>query len=137
MELNQTLRSLHASYCELSLEQPPYVTCERRWWEFNNIGFGLDDLKLTIAFVQGVNRKREKPYHIPLRFDAFIGNLERFGDLLGSARADKRARDFRAKHSYPPAKAEVLRATGRPDAPEVSEGCMSAKEALQRMRETL
>lgn len=137
MELNQTLRSLHACYCELSLEQPPYVTCERRWWEFNNIGFDLDDLKLTIAFVQNVNRKRERQYWIPIRFDSFIGNLERFGDLLGSARADKRARDFKARHSYPPAKAEVLRATGRPDAPVVPEGCMSAKEALQRLREGL
>jgi hypothetical protein len=137
MELNQTLRSLHACYCELSLRQPPFLTCERRWLEFHNAGFGIDDLKLVIAFVQKVNSKRERQYHIPLRFDSLIGDLERMGDLLGESRADKRARDFKARHSYPPAKAEVLRATGRPDAPVVPEGCMSAKEALQRIREGL
>jgi len=136
-ELDTTLRSLHACYCELSLRQPPFLTCERRWLEFHNAGFGIDDLKLVIAFVQKVNSKRERQYHIPLRFDSLIGDLERMGDLLGESRADKRARDFRAKHSFSAGKVEVLRATGRPDAPVVPEGCMSAADALKRLRESV
>jgi hypothetical protein len=136
-ELNQTLRSLHAMFCTMTQHQPPYALCERRWLEFHNAGLAEDDLKLTIEFVLRTNKKRERQYWIPLRFGSFVGDLERFSDLLGESRADKRARDFKARHCYPAAKAEVLRATHRPDAPVVPEGCMSAKEALQRLRAEL
>ena len=137
MELNQTLRSLHVAFCEATGQSPPYATCERRLLEFHNTGFAVDELRLVIAYVRQANRKFSGGIGYSLNFGSLVGNLEKFGDLLGLARADKRAKDFKAKHSYPPAKAEVLRATGRPDAPVVPEGCMSAKEALQRMREGL
>lgn len=129
-ELDTTLRQLHASYCELSLRQPPYATCERRWLEWHNAGFGIDDLRLTIAFVQKTNWKRERQYHIPLRFDSFIGDLERFGDLLGEARAERRKRECRAKQSYCEDKASILRATGRLDTKPLPE-TQQAKEVME------
>jgi len=132
----ESLRTLHNVYSSLTGQQPPFAFCERRWFEWQK-HFAMDDLKLAIDHALRINKKRQPQYQIPFRFNSFIGDLERFSDLIGDARADKRARDFKAKHSYPAAKAEVLRATGRPDAPVVPEGCMSAKEALQRMRETL
>jgi len=136
-EIEPTLRSLHALFCTMTQHQPPYALCERRWLEFHNAGLAEDDLKLTIEHVLRINKGRERRYHLAMRFGSFVGDLERFSDLLGEARADKRARDFKAKHSFSSGKAEVLRATGRPDAPVVPEGCMSAKEALQRLREGL
>lgn len=136
-EPETTLRSLHACYCELSLQQPPYSTCERRWFEWQKAGFDIDDLRLVIEHVRRENKKRDFGFQLSLRFDKIIGDIERFGDCLGSARAEKRARDFKAKHSYPPAKAEVLRATGRSDQPPIPEGCMPLGEVLRQMRETL
>lgn len=136
-DADKTLRELHAAYTSLSGQQPPFLTCQRRWYEWHKAGFAIDELRLVIEHVMRLNRKREAPYKVPLRFGSFIGDLERFGDLLGDARAAKRQSDYRAKHSYPPAKAEALRATGRPDAPEIPDGCIPAKEALARLRESL
>lgn len=136
-ELDQTLRGLHACYCELSQNQPPYALCERRWLEFHNAGLAIDDLRLTLEFVLRTNKKRERQYWIPLRFGSFVGDLERFSDLLGESRADKRARDFKTKHSFSEGKASVLRATGRPDAPAVPENTLSAAEALAKLKASL
>lgn len=136
-ELDKQLRHLHRLYVELSHHSCPYALCERLWYEFNKAGLGDDDLRITIAHVQRLNAKREKPFHVPLRFDSFIGNLERFGSLLGEARAEQRARDFKAKHSYSEGKASVLRSSGRADAPEVPPNCISAKEALERLKREL
>ncbi len=119
-ELNQTLRSLHACYCTESGETPPYQGCERRLLEFHKQGYALDELALTIRYVKMTNRSFGNGVGFSLRFGKLFqqaedGIFEHFSDLLGSARAWKRKMDFKAKHSYPPAKAEVLRATGRPD----------------------
>lgn len=136
-EPDQQLRSLHRVYCELSGHQPPYSTCERRLLEFHNAGFAEDDLRLIIEHVKRVNSKREPAYRLSLRFTHIIGDLERAGDLVGEARAERRARDFKAKHSYTPAKASVLRASGRPDAPAVPDATMTAAEALARLKQSL
>jgi len=128
--LNQILRSLHVAFCEATGQQPPYATCERRLLEFHNTGFAVDELRLVIAYVRQANRKFSGGIGYSLNFGSLVGNLEKFGDLLGLARAEKRAKDFRAKHSYPPAKAEVLRATGRPDAPPLPEPTV-AKEVVR------
>lgn len=120
-EPDQQLRSLHNIYILMTGQQPPYSTCERRWWEWSKAGFAEDDLRLVIEHVKRENKKREFGFQLSLRFDKIIGDIERFGDCLGSARAEQRARDFKAKHSYPVAKQEVLRATGRSDAPPLPE----------------
>lgn len=136
-ELDQALRHLHRLYVELSHHSCPYALCERLWYEFNKAGLGDDDLRITIAHVQRINSRREKCFHVPLRFDSFIGNLERFAGLLGEARAELRARDFKAKHSYSEGKASVLRATGRSDTPPVPDGAMTARDALKRIQSEL
>ncbi len=136
-ELDTTLRSLHACYCEWSGHSTPYVTCERRWWEFEKAGFDKEDLRLVIEHVKRINSKRDAGFRLSLRFDKVVGDLERMGDLLGEARADKRARDFRAKHAFVQDKASVLRATGRADSQEIPEACLSAKEALAKLKASL
>lgn len=128
--LQRSLRALHAVFCELSGQQPPYSTCERRLLEFHNAGFAEDDLRLVIEHVKRENKKRDFGFQLSMRFDKLIGDIERFGDLLGSSRADKRARDFKARNSYPAAKAEVLRATGRPDSKPLPEP-QQAKEVME------
>jgi hypothetical protein len=135
--IEQTLREIHRVFCEVTGQQPPFATCQRRLFEFHNTGFSTDELRLVLAYARQANRNFSGGIGYSLSFGSLVGNLEKFGDLLGLARAEKRAKDYKARHSYPPAKAEVLRATGRPDAPVVPEGCMSAKEALKQMREGL
>lgn len=136
MGLESEIQSLHTTYVTMTGHQTPFPLCERRWFEWQKY-FASDDLKLVIEYVTRLNRKREPQYRIPLRFGSIIGDLERFSDLLGESRADRRARDFKTKHSYPVAKASVLRATGRPDAPAVPENCISAAEAIRRLRESV
>lgn len=131
------LRTLHRVFCECSGHAPPFLTCERRLLEFSNAGFAEDDLRLMLEHIKRVNKKREFAYQLSMRFDKTVGDLERAGDLIGEARADKRARDFKARNSYSPEKASVLRATGRPDAPAVPDGCMTAAEAIKRLRESV
>lgn len=146
-ELDTTLRHLHRIYVELSHHSCPYSTCERRWLEWHNAGFVEDDLRLIIGHVQRVNRKREFGFQLSLRFGNLIGDLERAGDLLGEARAEQRKREHRLKYSEPPNKAEILRATGRPDtkplpdpqqAKQVMEGLLKKgfQEALKEAAET-
>lgn len=131
------LRTLHRLYCELTDYMPPFLTCQRRLLEFVNAGFAEDDLRLIIEHIKHLNRKRELAYRLSLRFNHVVGDLERAGDILGEARAHKRARDFKAKHSYSEQKASVLRASGRPDAPAVPERTMTAGEVLKGIREAL
>lgn len=135
--MHENLRTLHRIYCDITGQSPPYLTCERRLAEFLNAGFAEDDMRLIVEYVKRENRKRDFGFQLSLRFDKIVGDLERAGDLLGSARADKRARDHKAKHSYSQDKASVLRATGRPDAPEAPDQCVSASEALRRLKESL
>ena len=136
-EHDTTLRSLHACYCEWSGHSTPYVTCERRWWEFEKAGFDKEDLRLVIEHVKRLNSKRDAGFRLSLRFDKVVGDLERMGDLLGEARADKRARDYKAKHAFVPDKASVLRATGRPDEKQAPENTLSAAEALARLKASI
>lgn len=135
-EPEATLQTLHRIYCEITGHQPPFSLCERRWFEWQK-HFAEDDLQLTLEYVMRLNKKRERQYHVPTRFGSIIGDLERFSDLCGEARADKRARDFKAKHSYPEAKASVLRSSGRSDTPTVPENVLTAKEALERLKASL
>jgi hypothetical protein len=133
-ELDTTLRSLHRHYVELTQHSCPFALCERRWLEFHNAGLALDDLQLTIEHVLRVNKKRERQYWIALRFDRLIGDLEFFAAVLGEARADKRARDFKAKLAYVPDKASVLRATGRPDSIAPAENVRKVSDVFEAIR---
>lgn len=137
LELDGTLRHLHRLYVELSHHSCPYATCERRWLEWHNAGFSEDDLRLIIEHVKRVNRKREAGFQLSMRFGNLVGDLERAGDLLGEARAYKRASDFKARNSFVPDKASVLRSSGRPDAPAVPDAVITAAEAIRRLRESV
>lgn len=126
-EPEATLRALHVAYCRETGDAPPYESCERRLLAFHNAGFAVDELVLVVHYIRHVNRQFSTGIRgFSLRFGKLFeqaedGTFEHFGDMLGSARGWQRKQDFQKKNSYPAAKAEVLRATGRPDAPAIPE----------------
>lgn len=135
------LRTLHRVYCETTGQQPPYICCQRILWDFSKQGFGEDDIRDVATHVKRANLKFSGG-GFSLRFEKLFetdqdGIFVHFGSLLGEARGAKRAADHKAKHSYPPAKASVLRATGRPDAPAAPDGCIPIHQALKQIRESL
>lgn len=136
-EPEATLRTLHRVYCGLSGHAPPYATCERRLLEFHNAGFTEEDIKDVVEYVKRANRKFGYSGGWSLVFGSLIGNLEKFGDLVGASRADKRDRDHKAKHSFAPDKASVLRASGRPDSATPPERTMKIGDVLKGIRESL
>lgn len=142
LPIEQTLRSMHRSYCESSGQLPPFLSCQRLLLEAHNQGFAEDDIRLVVAHLKRENAKFGNGVGYSMRFNKLFeqgpdGAFEHLGSLLGSARADKRAADHKAKHSYPAAKAEVLRATHRPDAPVVPERTMKIGDVLKGIRESL
>lgn len=140
-EPEATLRTLHRVYCEATGYSPTYLGCERRLLAFHNQGFGEDDIRLVVWFCRRENAKMHGAKwgtgFGQLFLEGENGVFERFSDLLGMARGAQRAAAHKAKHSYPPGKAEVLRATGRPDAPAAPDGCIPLREALKQIRESL
>jgi hypothetical protein len=120
------LKSLHSTYCAMTGHEPPYNLSERRWFEFNKAGLTEADLKLVLDHILYSNRKRD--YKYSLRFDKIIGDLERFSDLLGEARASQRGR----KTVQETAKEEVVKEFRRADNPIDTGTFQSAREVLKR-----
>lgn len=122
------IRKLHDTYCRETGQQPPYNTCERRWFDYQKLGFTVEDLKLVIAHVKRLNKLRDADYQLSLRFDRIIGDCERFGDLLGDARAYERQRLARVVTN----KQQVMndfRGTETP--PSTTPQALSARDALR------
>jgi len=87
--MHQTLKALHNAYCSATGQQPPYATCERRWFEFVQADLNQTDLLLVISWIKVQNKKND--YQYSLRIDKLL-DLEHFGSLLGEARAWQRKR---------------------------------------------
>ena len=132
---------MHRAFCESTGDSPPYIGCERRLRDFEKQGFAEDDIRLVVWFVKRENAKMHGAkwgIGFGQLFQQSEGGIfERFCDLLGMARGARRANDFKAKHSYSAEKASVLRATGRSDTPPIPEGCITAHEAIRRLRESV
>lgn len=109
---------LHQAYCEaMGIELPINSAFARYWHEADKEGLDPDGLKLAIKARIKRNFSMEPRYQIPLSIRKLVGDEERIADVINEAaviRAEQR------KKQFVPAKAEVLRVTGRPDEPEQS-----------------
>jgi len=105
---------------------------ERQWHDALQCGMTTDDVKLVVkARMKRIAEKVRQPESLLLR--NFCGSEAAICDVIQEAaaiRAKMRVKVFSA------GKAEVLRATGRPDQPEQGR-TMSMKEVIQGMKEAV
>lgn len=109
METHQRLKILHAHYCRLT-------GLELRWsYEVESCWFGwfkemntVEDLELTIKYLNRLYQKRPDILASCLRLRRLIGDTLFFSQMLAEAKKIIRVRTENE------AKASVLRATGRP-----------------------
>ncbi|HOC56631.1 MAG TPA: hypothetical protein PKI20_13495 [Verrucomicrobiota bacterium] len=107
----QKIRALHSAYVlhsGLAIGLDMYR--ERVWFEWLRRGFTLEDLKLVIRYLRAGIRDGQRNRGA-LRFSNLIAQPDRFEEDLAEARAQARPR-----HADP-ARAAVLRASGRPGDP--------------------
>lgn len=102
------VQSLHTAYTQLTgLEIGLDFYREACWAAFISKGFTQDDLKMVIFSIKkGIETRERKPG--ALKFRNLIVNLDWFEEDLAEIRAKRRGHV-----PIDPAKAEVLRATGR------------------------
>lgn len=100
--------ALHEAYTQLTgFEIVLDAFREASWGQFLARGFTVDDMRLVIYSIRkGIESKERKPG--ALKFRNLIGNLDWFEEDLAEIRAKRRGHV-----PIDPAKAEVLRATGR------------------------
>lgn len=118
-------QAIHAVYCRLTNVQYPLTMSDHfRWSTWKAQGWITEDLKLVVKHIRWLISEGRRR-HESFRLDNLI-EPERFGKDLAEARALAR------KPRYAPGKAEVLRATKRPDEPEQA----PAQSAEQVMRDS-
>lgn len=128
--INPEINAIHAAYCEATtFELPMMPHFERQWYEALQCGMTPDCVKLVVkSRMRRVAEKVRQPESLLLR--NFCGSETAIADVICEAAA------IRAKMRvkvYSTGKADVLRATGRPDQPEQGK-TVSVKEVIQGMR---
>jgi hypothetical protein len=113
--INPDINAIHAAYCEAtSFELPMMPQFERQWYEALQCGLTYDCVKLVAkSRMRRVSDKVRQPECLLLR--NFCGSEAAICDVIQEAAA------IRAKMRvkvFPKEKAEILRATGRPDEPD-------------------
>lgn len=115
--LSPEINAIHKAYCEaLGYDFPMLPRVERGWYDAIQYGMTPECVKAVVKDRQsriksGVRNKE------CLMFRNIAGSDEAISDVLQEAAAITAKTRVKV---YAPAKAEVLRATGRPDAPEQS-----------------
>jgi hypothetical protein len=132
-QAQQDIRAMHDAYVAgTGLQVTLDFAREEAWWHVWKRGIRAKDITDLIA----ENRRRVR-FGIPARsltFRNFVGSP----DFLEEDLAELRARERTPKRD--PAKAAVLRATGRPEAPEPPQGkpvgeVLSGEEMARRLAE--
>jgi len=101
---------------------------ERAWFDFLARGWTEDDLRLVIEKIKsGIRRGERRPG--ALKFRNLIVQLDYFDEDLAEARAAARVKRM------DPARAAVLRATGRSDAPPSGTAKAVSEVALKVLRD--
>jgi hypothetical protein len=102
---------LHHLYRQLTgLQITLDFSRENTWGYWCAKGWTAEDLRLVVAHIKNEIRAQRR-FPASLRFSNLVGQVDRFEEDLAEARA--RSRGSRVD----PARASVLRATGRPGAP--------------------
>lgn len=81
------LSDLHDLWESLTGQELKRAPTERLFWEFNNAGFTMDDLRCIVTYMQRCNAKGQK-YKIMVH--KVIGDLEIAASILASAAAVQR-----------------------------------------------
>jgi len=113
--INPEINAIHQAYCEAtSFELPLMPHFERQWYDAIQFGMTPDCVRLVVkSRMRRIADKVRQPECLLLR--NFCGSEAAIADVLVEAAA------IRAKMRvkvFPAGKADVLRATGRPDEPE-------------------
>lgn len=102
------IKAMHNAYQQFTgLSLPLTMQRVSAWREFLAMGYGADDLKVTVSMLQSKINSGAKTLTC-LRFGNLIGNLEWFSEDCAEAKAI--ARTPKVNHGLN----QVLRATGRP-----------------------
>jgi len=131
--INPEINAIHQAYCEATtFELPMMPHFERQWFEALNCGMTCDCVKLVAkSRLRRIADKVRQPESLLLR--NFCGSEAAICDVIQEAaaiRAKMRVKVFSA------GKAEVLRATGRPDQPD--QGPMRPiSEVVEAMRQAV
>ncbi len=113
--LNPDINAIHQAYCEATAcELPMLPQFERQWFEAMKLGMTPDCVRMVVkSRLKRVAQEARRPESLLLR--NFCGSEEAIGDVIQEAamlRATMRIKVFTT------GKAQALRDTGRPDAPE-------------------
>jgi len=128
--INPEINAIHQAYCEAtSFELPMMPQFERQWFDALHSGMTPDCVKLVVkSRMRRIGDKVRQPESLLIR--NFCGSEAAICDVLMEAAAIRA--NMRVK-VLPQGKAEVLRATGRPDEPEQGR-MIPVKEVIQAMR---
>ena len=116
---SQAVNRLHQIYCQAMFldDFELNMADERRWLAAADEGLTPDDLKLLIKDrLQGIRKDQRRPACVCVR--NICGSEEAIADALNEVAMIKARMRVKV---LPRGKAEVLRATGRDDAPSTSE----------------
>lgn len=113
--MTDAINALHTAYCSTVGVELPQMPYHRYWYDADKLGLTPADLIIAISVRQKQNRSANGSFKYSLAIKHLVGDEDRIADTINCAalfRAEQRRKTFN------PGKAEVLRATGRPDAPE-------------------
>ena len=129
--INANINAMHAAFCEATgfdlVLLPP---AERQWYEALKMGMTCDDLRLLVK--ARLKRIKDGIRHEEcLRIRNLVGSEDAISEAfeeIAAIRAKMRVKVYSA------GKAEVLRATGRPDEPEQGQ-MRPVSEVIQAMKQ--
>jgi len=116
--INSDVNSIHQAFCDARGLELNMQNCQERWWfEALKCGMTPDDVKLVIKarmkrIAAGVRHEES------LYIRNIAGSEEAIANTMEEAAAIRATMRIKV---YPASKAQALRATGRPDAPEPSQ----------------
>lgn len=112
MSINKDVTLLHASYCTaMALDLPMNMVHERQWLLGHLAGLTPDDVRLVL--LDRLKFNRSGPYKKGVLIHHLVGDEERIAVTLNEAAVLKASMRIKLME---PAKAQVLRQSGRSDA---------------------
>ncbi|MCW5558173.1 MAG: hypothetical protein KIT22_10130 [Verrucomicrobiae bacterium] len=118
-QAQQAIREMHEAYCrESGMRLPLDAAREMQWWEPYRRGIRAADVTDLIRWMKW-KKQHDQPCR-SLTFRNFVGNPDYMEEDLAELRSRRRGAQARAAHQME--RASVLRASGRPGAPEPPPG---------------
>lgn len=118
--------SIHALYCHLTKRDQRYTITSHFVWEAYLAHYTESDLRLVCGYIwKRIKAGKRTPE--AFRLMNLVGSMSNFDDDLASARSDATiAQKEATRPKVSPAKANVLRATGRSETPSARDPVQAA-----------